>query len=78
MELEARMHRHQPRGLVDRMLGRKPPWVSIRLADSRARYGLPRYSPHHAMTDALASAELLQAQVAHHYAPDVPVRALWH
>lgn len=77
MELEARMHRDQPRSMVDRLLGRKPPWVSIRLADSRARYGLPRYRPHHAMTDALASAELLQAQVAHHYAPEVPIRALW-
>ncbi|MEO7940908.1 MAG: YhjD/YihY/BrkB family envelope integrity protein, partial [Burkholderiaceae bacterium] len=77
MELEARLYRHAPRRLRDRLLGRKPPWVSIRLADSRARYGLPRYRPHHAMTDALASAELLQAQVAHRYAPDVAVRALW-
>ena len=77
MELEARLHRNNRPGLIDRMLGRKPAWVSIRLADSRARYGLPRYRPHHAMTDALASAELLQAQVAHHYAPDVPVRELW-
>lgn len=77
MELEARIHRDQPRSVVDRLLGRKPPWVSIRLGDSRARYGLPRYRPHHAMTDALASAELLQAQVAHHYSPDVPVSAMW-
>lgn len=77
MELEARMHRGQPRGVVDRLLRRNPPWVSIRLADSRARYGLPRYRPHHAMTDALASAELLQAQVAHHYAPDVAVSMVW-
>ena len=77
MELEARMHRGQPRSLVDRVLGRKPAWVSIRLADSRARYGLPRYRPHHAMTDALASAELLQAQVAHHYTPDTPLRDVW-
>lgn len=77
MEIEARLHRGPPRGLVDRMLGRKPPWVSIRLAESRARYGLPRYRPHHAMTDALASAELLQAQVAHHYTAQTPVCALW-
>lgn len=77
MELEARLYRQAPRRMRDRLLGRKPPWVSIRLADSRARYGLPRYRPHHAMTDALASAELLQAQVAHRYAPDLPVRALW-
>ena len=77
MDLEARMHRGHKPGLVDRVLGRKPPWVSIRLGDSRKRYGLPRYQPHHAMTDALASAELLLAQVAHHYAPDTPVRDLW-
>jgi DNA polymerase-3 subunit epsilon len=77
MELEARMHRRHKPGLVDRVLGRKPPWVSIRLGDSRKRYALPRYQPHHAMTDALASAELLLAQVAHHYAPDTPVRDLW-
>lgn len=77
MALEARLHRGQQPGLIDRMLGRKPPWVSIRLADSRARYALPRYRPHHAMTDALASAELLQAQVAHHYTPQTPVKAVW-
>lgn len=78
MELEARMHRGHKPGLVDRVLGRKPPWISIRLGDSRKRYNLPRYQPHHAMTDALASAELLQAQVAYHYAPDTPVRDLWN
>ncbi len=77
MELEARLYRGRRPGLIDRLLGRRPPQVSIRLADSRQRYGLPRYRPHHALTDALASAELLQAQVAHRYAPDTPVRALW-
>ena len=77
MELKARLHRGQTTGLIDRVLGRKPPWVSIRLVDSRARYRLPRYKPHNAMTDALASAELLQAQVAHHYAPETLVRAVW-
>jgi DNA polymerase III epsilon subunit-like protein len=28
---------------------------------------LPRYQAHHALSDALATAELLQAQVAPHY-----------
>lgn len=51
--------------------------TSIRLADSRTRYGLPHYPPHHATVDALATAELLQAQVAHHYHPDTPVGELW-
>lgn len=77
MDLEARLHRGRRVGWLDRLRGRKPPEPSIRLADSRRRYGLPRYRPHHAMTDALSSAELLQAQVAHHFAPDTPIRDLW-
>jgi DNA polymerase-3 subunit epsilon len=77
MELEARQHRGRQRRLVDRLLARKPPQVSLRLADSRARYDLPRYRPHHAMTDALATAELLQAQIAHHYAPGTPLCDVW-
>jgi DNA polymerase III subunit epsilon len=77
MELEARLHRNQPRGWLNWALGRHPAPVSIRLADSRRRYKLPRYRPHHALTDALASAELLQAQVAHRFSPSTPVRDLW-
>jgi len=76
MELEARLHRKVPAGLIARLF--RPRWqVSIRLAASRSRYNLPRYHPHHALTDALASAELLQAQVAHHFTPDTAVRELW-
>lgn len=51
--------------------------VSLRLADARGRYGLPDYSPHHALTDALATAELFQAQVAYHGSPDDPVSEWW-
>ncbi|MFO7808782.1 3'-5' exonuclease [Guyparkeria sp.] len=51
--------------------------TSIRLSDTRERYGLPTYSAHHAKVDALATAELLQAQVARHYSPDAPVSDLW-
>ncbi|XUU60924.1 exonuclease domain-containing protein [Erythrobacter sp. HA6-11] len=36
-----------------------------RLGACRARYGLPEYDAHDALTDALAAAELLQAQLAH-------------
>lgn len=75
MELEARLHRRAPSGWLARLLGRKP--VSIRLADARARYGLPRYRAHHAPTDALATGELLQAQIAHRFAPDTPLAQLW-
>lgn len=76
MDLEARLHRRPRTGLLDRLLGRPP--QSIRLADSRERYGLPYYQPHHALTDALASAELLQAQVAHRFEGATPIRDLWY
>lgn len=37
----------------------------LRLAAVRTRYGLPRYPVHNALSDALAAAELLLAQIAH-------------
>ena len=76
MALESRLHRRRA-GLLDRLRGRRPAQPSIRLADSRHRYGLPRYRPHHALTDALSTAELLQAQVAHRFTPETPIRDLW-
>jgi len=76
MELEARLHRKQP-GLLARLFGRRTQAQSIRLAPSRERYRLPRYRAHHALTDALASAELLQAQVAHRFSPQTQLNALW-
>lgn len=76
MALEARWQR-RPLPLWRRWLGHAPRPVSLRLAACRERYGLPRYRLHHALTDALATAELLQAQVAHHVSPDTPVRTLW-
>ena len=77
MELEARLHRgaNQP-GWFARLRGIKP--TSIRLADSRLRYGLPHYQAHHALIDALATAELLQAQVLTHYQQDTPISRLWN
>ncbi|MFN2348416.1 MAG: 3'-5' exonuclease [Thioalkalivibrio sp.] len=75
MHLEARRERQGPRQRIKRFFGIQP--VSIRLADSRARYGLPAYSSHHAKLDAMATAELFQAQVARHYSPDTPVSRLW-
>ncbi len=79
MELEARLHRNKPPpSWWDRVVRKKQyKPVSIRLADSRRRYGLPFYKPHHALTDALATAELLQAQVAHRYSPETPLDELW-
>ncbi len=76
MQLEARLHRgKQSAGWLARLSRQQR--VSIRLADSRLRYGLPLYQAHHALTDALATAELLQAQVAHHYSADTAVEKLW-
>lgn len=50
---------------------------SLRLADCRTRYHLPEYSPHHALTDAQATAELFQAQVAYHGSPEDRVEQWW-
>lgn len=55
-------------------LGQRP---SLRLNDCRARYHLPQYEAHHALVDAQATAELLQAQLSYLYSPDTPVSALW-
>ncbi|KKA46139.1 MULTISPECIES: 3'-5' exonuclease [unclassified Salinivibrio] len=75
MELEARKHRNGKRSFMD-WIARRPP-ESIRLADSRHRYHLPFYQSHHALTDAMATAELLQAQIAHDFSPDTPISELW-
>ncbi len=76
MQLEARLHPRR-RGWLRRVLSTQRP-VSIRLADSRLRYNLPLYQAHHALTDALATAELLQAQSALHYPPTTAVGDLWN
>lgn len=76
LALEARLYRVPSWHNLWRWLRGKPP-VSIRLAASRARYGLPAYRAHHALTDAQAAGELLQAQVAQRFSPDMPVRYLW-
>jgi DNA polymerase III subunit epsilon len=79
MEIEARLYRNQPAiSWWDRWFHkRQQQKISIRLADSRARYGLPFYEPHHALTDALATAELFQAQLAHRFNPQTPLNELW-
>lgn len=75
MEIEARHTRQGPLARLRRLLGLGQ--ESIRLASSRARYGLPAYGAHHAKLDALATAELLLAQVTRHYGPATPVGSLW-
>jgi DNA polymerase-3 subunit epsilon len=75
MANEAYLHPERNPGRWKRLLGRRP--VSIRLADSRQRYHLPHYPGHNALIDAIATAELLQAQIRHHFGPDTPVKDLW-
>lgn len=70
MELERRYYRKGFRGLFSRV-------GSLRLDACRSRLNLPRYKAHHALTDALATAELLQAQIAHRYRPADPVSKFW-
>ncbi len=43
---------------------------SLRLADLRQRYSLPRYDAHDCLVDAIATAELLIAMVAHNGGAD--------
>lgn len=75
MQLEDRCHRQALGTRLKQFLkGRKE---SVRLADSRERYALPRYQLHSAHLDALATAELLQAQVRHHFEPGARLRDVW-
>lgn len=49
---------------------------SLRLADQRTLYGLPFYPPHEAVTDALATGELLMAMTQHHQLQSTPLTDL--
>lgn len=62
-------------GLIGRLLRR--PTGSVRLHDCRRRYSLPYYKAHHALTDAIATAELFQAQAAYHYRDDARIGDVW-
>ncbi|WP_439133835.1 3'-5' exonuclease [Pseudomaricurvus sp.] len=75
MAIEARWERQGWKQKLKQAFGVQP--VSIRLSDSRERYGLPVYSSHHAKVDAMATAELFSAQVARHYSPTTPLGQLW-
>ena len=75
MILENRFH-NTPKKFWGLSFARQPR-VSLRLDTSRSRYGLPRYVPHHALTDALATAELLQAQIQTFCSPEAPLCSLW-
>ena len=76
MQIEANLYPQRKTGWFSRFLARQS--SSIRLADSRSRYGLPTYQAHHALTDALGTAELFQAQVATHFSPEQRVGDFWY
>jgi DNA polymerase-3 subunit epsilon len=75
MELESRKHPVFRPNLIQRWMGEKNS-PSLRLAHARERYNLPSYRPHHALTDALAAAELFLAQVRDQFTPDTPISEL--
>lgn len=75
MQIEAEIQSKQTQGFFNWLKGKKP--GSIRLGNSRLRYNLPSYQPHDALTDAIATAELLQAQVSYYYSPETPIKNLW-
>lgn len=75
MAIEAHLNPDRRPSRWQRLMGKKP--VSIRLADSRLRYQLPHYAGHNALIDALATAELLQAQIRHHFGADTTIGDLW-
>ncbi|KTF12102.1 MAG: 3'-5' exonuclease [Pseudoalteromonas sp.] len=67
MEIE-RKALHARQGLLGRLF--KSKLGSVRLNDCRKRYSLPAYHNHNALIDALATAELLMAQIQYHYRSD--------
>ncbi|MCG6202211.1 3'-5' exonuclease [Psychromonas antarctica] len=75
MQIEAKLQRTRSHKFLNWLKGRRS--ESIRLANSRLRYNLPAYPPHDALTDAIATAELFQAQVKHHFTADTKIAKLW-
>jgi DNA polymerase-3 subunit epsilon len=75
MQIEADLQRKKRKGILNWFKTKRP--QSIRLAKSRSRYNLPIYPPHDALTDAIATAELLQAQIKYHFSPEKAIKKLW-
>lgn len=75
MQIESDYQARLTGGLINKLKGKRA--ESVRLGQSRRRYGLPDYPPHHALTDAIATAELLQAQLAYHFEGKHTIKELW-
>lgn len=74
LELEAE-HLRKNQSLMARFLNQQLP--PLRLLNARERYNLPSYENHNALVDALATAELLQAQIAKQGLAKLPLKELW-
>ncbi|RJX75412.1 3'-5' exonuclease [Vibrio sinensis] len=75
LDIEYAIQLRQCTGFRNWLKGKKP--GSVRLGQARTRYKLPIYQPHHALTDALATAELLQAQLQYYSNPNVSLSTFW-
>jgi DNA polymerase III subunit epsilon len=75
MAIEASLLRGCMRNFWARVRREKP--LSLRLGNCRARYSLPPYQAHNALADAIATAELFQAQVVHHFSAETTLAELW-
>ncbi|WP_194437384.1 3'-5' exonuclease [Vibrio fluminensis] len=71
LDIEWAIQHEQCKGWLNWLKRKKP--ASVRLGQSRERYGLPAYQPHHALTDALATAELLQAQIQYNLSENATI-----
>lgn len=74
LELEA-VYLKDRQSIVAKLMKQTLP--SLRLPTVRERYHLPAYENHNALTDALATAEVMQAQIAKLNLKEKPVRSLW-
>ncbi|MFA0439825.1 3'-5' exonuclease [Vibrio sp. 10N.222.51.C12] len=75
MQIESSYQTKMTGGVINMLKGKQAD--SVRLGQTRRRYGLPDYLPHHALTDAVATAELLQAQIAYHYDDSTVLNDVW-
>lgn len=75
MQIESNIQWKKSNSFINWLRRKRP--ESIRLAKSRSRYNLPSYQPHDALTDAIATAELLQAQVKYNFTPKTAIKKLW-
>jgi len=79
LELEARLHRQASTLSLwpGWLSGQTPKAMPLTLSESRERYGLAPHTSEEASEEAIATAELLQAQIAHRFSAETPLNDLW-